>query len=191
MPEYGEARFEVSFSPTKELILEMQRAFLFSGRSLCYLALGLLPLYEAGKHWHDVIQWNQDGFAEYAVQMIPWAIYWTALLLAVVAVWYFMPALYARRYMNQVREMYGGFKEVAIAYRFYEDKIRTEGTTGTKMEVEYGQIIRVKETEHLILLKRKKNLVHMLEKDKFIRGDLPDFRAFLMEKMPDGKFRWQ
>jgi len=191
MSECGEPRFEVSFSPTKELILEMQRAFLFSGRNLCYLALGLLPLYEAGKHWYDVIQWNQAGFAEYAAQMIPWAIYWTALLLAVVAVWYFMPALYARRYMNQVREMYGGFKEVAIAYRFYEDKIRTEGTTGTKMEVEYGQIIRVKETEHLILLKRKKNLVHMLEKEKFIRGDLTDFRAFLMEKMPDGKFRWQ
>ena len=191
MSECGEPRFEVSFSPTKELILEMQRAFLFSGRNLCYLALGLLPLYEAGKHWYDVIQWNQSGFSEYAAQMIPWAIYWTALLLAVVAVWYFMPVLYARRYMNQVREMYGGFKEVAIAYRFFEDKIRTEGTTGTKMEVEYGQIIRVKETEHLILLKRKKNLVHMLEKDKFIRGDLTDFRAFLMEKMPDGKFRWQ
>lgn len=73
----------------------------------------------------------------------------------------------------------------------FEDKIRTEGTTGAKMEVEYGQILRVKETEHLILLKRKKNLVHMLEKDKFIRGDLPGFRAFLMEKIPDGKFRWQ
>jgi len=191
MSECGEPRFEVSFSPTKELILEMQRAFLFSGRNVCYLALGLLPLYEAGKHWYDVIQWNQSGFSEYATQMIPWAIYWTALLLAVVAVWYFMPVLYARRYMNQVREMYGGFKVVAITYRFYEDKIRTEGTTGAKMEVEYGQIIRVKETEHLILLKRKKNLVHMLEKDKFIRGDLTDFRAFLMEKMPDGKFRWQ
>lgn len=191
MSEYGEPRFEVSFSPTKELILEMQRAFLFSGRNVWYLALGLLPLYEAGKHWYDVIQWNQSGFTEYAAQMIPWAIYWTALLLAVVAVWYFMPVLYARRYMSQVREMYGGFKVVAITYRFYEDKIRTEGTTGAKMEVEYGQIIRVKETEHLILLKRKKNLVHMLAKDKFTRGDLPGLHAFLLEKIPDGKFNWR
>ena len=91
MSEYGEPRFEVSFSPTKELILEMQRAFLFSGRNVWYLALGLLPLYEAGKHWYDVIQWNQSGFAEYAAQMIPWAIYWTALLLAVVAVWISCP----------------------------------------------------------------------------------------------------
>ena len=118
MSECGEPRVEVSFSPTKELILEMQRAFLFSGRNVCYLALGLIPLYEAGKHWYDVIQWNQSGFSEYAAQMIPWAIYWTALLLAIVAVWYFMPVLYARRYMNQVQEMYGGFKVVAIAYRF-------------------------------------------------------------------------
>ena len=191
MSEYGEPRFEVSFSPTKKLILEMQRAFLFSGRNVWSLALGLLPLYEAGKHWYDVIQWNQSGFAEYAAQMIPWAIYWTALLLAVVAVWYFMPVLYARRYMNQVREMYGGLNEVAIVYHFYEDRIRTEGTTGAKMEVEYGQIIQVKETEHLILLKRKKNLVHMLEKDKFTRGDLPGLHAFLLEKIPDGKFNWR
>ena len=191
MSEYGEPRFEVSFSPTKKLILEMQRAFLFSWRNVCYLALGLFALYEAGKHWYDVIQWNQGGFAEYAAQMIHWAIYWTALLLLDVAVWYFMPALYARRYMNQVREMYGGPNEVAIVYHFYEDRIRTEGTTGAKMEVEYGQIIQVKETEHLILLKRKKNLVHMLEKDKFTRGDLPGLHAFLLEKIPDGKFNWR
>ncbi len=101
------------------------------------------------------------------------------------------PAMYARRFMNQVRELYGTPDKLVMVYRFYDDVIRTESTSGAKMAVQYSQIIRVKETKRLILFRRKAKMIDMLDKAKFTRGDLPGLRAFLQEKNPDAKFSWK
>ena len=191
MSAYGEPQFEVSFSPTKALALEAEGASLFNWGNALLLTAGVLSLYQAGKRWYDIIQWKNLGFDEYAAQAIPWVVLMSALCVAVLVCLVFSPAMYARRFMIQVREMYGTPDKLIMVYRFYDDAIRTESTSGAKMEVKYGQIVRVKETEHLILFRRRGKMMDMLDKTKFIRGDLLGLRASLQEKIPDGKFSWR
>ena len=135
MSEYGESRFEVSFSPTKALAVEAERASLFNWGNALLLASGVFSLYEAGKQWYDIIQWKNLGFDEYAAQATPLAILMSALCLTMFACLVLSPAIYARRFMTQVREMYGTPDKLIMVYRFYDDVIRTESTSGAKMEV--------------------------------------------------------
>ena len=125
------------------------------------------------------------GFDASAAQAAPWALLiMSALSLAVLVCLVLSPAMYARRFMNQVRELYGTPDKLVMVYRFYDDVIRTESTSGAKMAVQYSQIIRVKETKRLILFRRKAKMIDMLDKAKFTRGDLPGLRAFFTGKKP-------
>lgn len=59
------------------------------------------------------------------------------------------------------------------------------------MVIPYDKIIKVKESQHLLLLTRKQMLMHMLDKSSLQPENLPQFKDFLREKAPQAKFQFK
>lgn len=114
-----------------------------------------------------------------------------AVLLAVLLLCFMfvLPKVSARNYMRQLQSVYGD--KLTSVISFDEDAFHTQSSTGAKADTAYDQIIAVSETTHAIVLRRKMRVFHVLDKSKISGGTLPEFRAFLQEKMPGAKFRWK
>lgn len=178
------ARFEVRFTPNQELMEEAYRA---STPSWIKMLAILMP----------ILCWTVGSFCIYGV----WA--WDVqdllgqgiLLLALGALWlgYYLlrPKLAARRREKMSRELDAKQGAGSAAFRFYEEEIRGDETHGSHMVIPYDKIIKVKESQHLLLLTRKQMLMHMLDKSSLQPENLPQFKDFLREKAPQAKFQFK
>lgn len=96
--------------------------------------------------------------------------------------------LAARRFEKRTQELYPGQTQELIIHAFEDHMEAATNLTEQTERIDYGCIIRVKETKELILLFRKQRLFYQLEKDGFEQGSVPEFIAFLKEKIPAAKF---
>lgn len=96
--------------------------------------------------------------------------------------------LAARRFEKRTQELYPGQTQELIIHAFEDHMEAATNLTEQTEQIDYGCIIRVKETKGLILLFRKQRLFYQLEKDGFEQGSAPEFIAFLKEKIPAAKF---
>lgn len=96
--------------------------------------------------------------------------------------------LAARRFEKRTQELYPGQTQQLTIHAFEDHMEAATNLTEQTEQIDYGCIIRVKETKELILLFRKQRLFYQLEKDGFEHGSSDEFIAFLKEKIPTAKF---
>jgi len=96
--------------------------------------------------------------------------------------------LAARRFEKRMQELYPDQTQQLTIHAFEDHMEAATSLTEQTEQIDYGCIIRVKETKELILLFRKQRLFYQLEKTGFEQGSAPEFIAFLKEKIPAAKF---
>ena len=98
------------------------------------------------------------------------------------------PGFSARKFMRRLEAVHGDASTLKLTYYFEDDRMRSQSSSGQKVETAYDQIVAVHETAHGIVMRRKENLFEALDKSTVCGGTLEDFKAFLQEKMPNAKF---
>lgn len=108
--------------------------------------------------------------------------YWGVFILAPL---YFLYKFFC--YWRQVRiiikrdqEVHG--KEISVETIVTNEYIQNTASTGTVNKLEYENIRNVVQTNNLILLRSKANLVYIFQKDAFTIGNAEDFIKFLKDK---------
>lgn len=108
--------------------------------------------------------------------------YWGVFILAPL---YFLYKFFC--YWCQVRiiikrdqEVHG--KEISVETIVTNEYIQNTASTGTVNKLEYENIRNVVQTNNLILLRSKANLVYIFQKDAFTIGNAEDFIKFLKDK---------
>lgn len=96
--------------------------------------------------------------------------------------------LAARRFEKKMQELYPNQTQQLTIHAFEDHMETATNLTEQTEQMDYGCIIRVKETKELILLFRKQRLFYQLEKAGFEQGSAPEFIAFLKGKIPAAKF---
>jgi len=190
--EQYDRRFQAETTPTKELMKESYRAVIWhSWRLAVYGALAALCLWRAGRNIYLAFYWNSRGWEEALGDYLPYGLYFLLLAGAAIYMFLFMPALSARRYMKRLASIFGDAASLTVSYRFDEEQLHSQDSTGQKIDTAYGQFVAVRETDNCIVLQRKMSMFHVLDKSKIQGGALEDFKAFLQEKMPGAKFHWK
>lgn len=170
-------RFEARYTPTLPLLTEayrhtMPRWFLALMIVFIALMLGLGVL--------SLILFRAEG------KNLARGIALIALGLAYAVYLFLRPRLFARKRMKMVRELYE--QAPAVVYQFFDDRIQVTGSSEEKMALPYEKILRVQETEHLLLLWRAQRMYHPLERSTLAPRDQEALRAFLAEKAPAARF---
>lgn len=108
--------------------------------------------------------------------------YWGVFILAPL---YFFYKFFC--YWRQVRiiikrdlEVHG--KEISVETIVTNDFIQNTASTGTVNKLEYENIRNVVQTNNLILLRSKANLIYIFRKDTFAKGSKEEFIQFLKSK---------
>ena len=190
--EQENERFQIEMTPQKELMREGYRIMIWhSWRAVVYSILAALCMWQTGRYFNLAFYWNGQGWDEAFGYYLPDALYFLALTAATLALFFFMPALSARRYMKRLASVFGDPAALTVSYRFGEDALHSQDSSGQKIDTAYDQYVSVWETAHCIVLRRKMSVFHVLDKSKIRGGVLGDFKAFLQEKMPQAKFHWK
>lgn len=73
---------------------------------------------------------------------------------------------------------------------FYQEHMMdfNEQTNG-KTIIEYAQIIKVTKTKGLYLLMMRQNLILLIDKNGFVKGDKTAFETFIIEKAINAKIK--
>lgn len=177
--------FELRFAPTRSLMEEAYRASLPLWLYLFTIVLMLLCLGVGGLSLYGAIAWQADALLYDGILLFSLGALWLLYLLLG------RPKWMAARYGKVTRELRPEENNAAAVFLFSQDAIHATDSTGAALEIPYGRILRVQETRRLILLRRKQNLMHMLDKSGLAPGELAAFRAFLREKAPAAKFSWK
>ena len=100
----------------------------------------------------------------------------------------FLPNFTAHRMLKQYHELY--HTEYITTTLFFEEYIVdfNEQTSG-KTIIEYAQIMKLTQTKGLYLLMMRQNLVLLIDKNGFIKGDIAAFETFIINKAIKAKIK--
>ncbi len=110
------------------------------------------------------------------------------LCAGLISLTFFLPNITANNISKQYHELY--HTEYQTMSLFYQEHMVdfNEHTNG-KTIIEYAQIIKVAQTKGLYLLMMRQNLVLLIDKNRFIKGDKAAFEAFIKEKAIKAKVK--
>jgi hypothetical protein len=114
-----------------------------------------------------------------------------ALFLALFFILYglFLPRFSVNRQLKQHRELY--HTEIVSDIAFYDDYyFSTSEQTKAETKTDYSQIKRVLRTKHLYLLRLSAQIVYLVDKNGFTKGNAADFESFIREKAVRAKIRF-
>lgn len=99
-----------------------------------------------------------------------------------------IPRLETKKTLKRDNELY--HTTVKTNIKFYSEYIiglncQTNGETKT----EYSQIVKIKETNHLFLLYLRANLVILVDKNGFTKGNAEEFRQYISQSVPNAKMK--
>ena len=102
----------------------------------------------------------------------------------------YMPRQQAKLTVRRMEENYGHAPEIRIS--FYGDRYVILNTaSGGKSASSYAHIAYCAETRDTLILRTRQKQFVPLAKTGFIGGDIAAFKAFMRQKLPSAKFRWQ
>lgn len=98
------------------------------------------------------------------------------------------PGRQAKQHIQQDKEKYGIEKVIALA-RFEEGRIdfTTKDAPQDHQQPSYEHVVRILQTEHLILLFTKGKMMYFLGSSGFQNGTEEDFWRLIAEKCPEAK----
>ncbi len=189
--EENKGRFTVETELSQELMKEGYRTVIYrTWRGIVYIGLAVLSFgiaaYEAYDAWHSA----RMGWGDAWNSSLPYIVYFLLIGGFIMGRLIAAPGLAARKYVRRLAAVHGNAPMI-VSYVFADDGIHSQSSAGQKIDTAYDQIIAVYKTAHGIVLRRKLNLIEMLDKEKLQGGALEDFRAFLQEKMPNAIFHWK
>lgn len=161
-----EVLFENSYTRDRQLAKEIYRYYYFQRKWLvvCYIVFCI------------------SFIADILIAVFDKAIIWSVLLFVPI---YFLFRFYC--YYRQVntmvardKEVHG--KEITVETIVTDEYIQNTASTGAVNKVEYCKIRNAVQTENLILLLSKANLIYIFRKDTFTKGTKEEFVQFLKNK---------
>ncbi len=170
-----ESRFENSCRFSKENLLEMTKRI--RKPSTIYLLVCSAVLLVCSAVLFFYLYDLTRGFA--------------ALFLALFFIFFslFQPRLSVSRLLKQYRELYHA--EIVSDVAFFDDYLfSTSEQTKGETKTDYTQIKRVMRTQHLYLLRLGAQVVYLVDRDGFTKGNAADFEAFIREKAIRAKIRF-
>ena len=190
--EDEQSRFTLEMKPNQNLTKEAFRAIVMrSWRGPVYCALACICLILAVVSFKAAADGKDLEGVSGVNSSLSRGAYFLCLGAGTIGILALLPGLNARKYIRRVQEMYGDLSKVYIIYRFDEDMIRSEGSSGEKRETPYDRIVAVQETAHGLILRRNNNVFEILDKNRLKGGSMAEFQAFLREKCPGAKFSWR
>ncbi|MBR2867736.1 MAG: YcxB family protein [Clostridia bacterium] len=160
---------------TRETLIEMNKTYSFASRITFQIAA--LIIY---------------GFLAFVLAYFYYN-YIGAALIAVLGVFLFFYPLIklhsaAKKREKQILELYGSMLEGQTL--FYDDCIvSTNSADKSEVKIDYGKIIKVKQSKNLYLLVMKQKLVIMVNKNDFEKGNCEDFEKFIRTKAVNAKIK--
>lgn len=100
----------------------------------------------------------------------------------------FLPNITANRMLKQYHELYHSEYHTTTLF-FQENMVDFNEQTNGKTMIEYAQIMKVTKTKGLYLLVMRQNLVLLIDKNGFIKGERAAFEAFIKEKAINAKIK--
>ena len=190
--EQENIRFQIEQKPDQVLTKEGCAVNMwYSWQAWANVAIAVLLLAIGGYFLFNAAVWAPRGYGSLWKENLPiivWSLGFGVLFLVRL---FMFPGSYARKYIKRLTVLYGDPAALAITYFFGDDGIHSELSNGAAVDTAYDQILSVHETAHGIILRRKMHMFDSLDKSKIQGGTLPDFRAFLQEKMPKAEFHWK
>ena len=161
-----EVLFENTFLRTKKVAKEMYGYFYFRriGMNVCYLFFGvffILGVYNFFVYKHVDLIFLLTGPIVYLFQI-------------------FLYCYQVNSLVRRDEELFGG--PTTIKSVVTEDSVRALAPSGGTNEVAYNNVRRAIQTENLIFLQTKANLLYVFLKDGFTLGTAEEFIAFLKSK---------
>ena len=188
-PEEREYRFRVESPLSKELITEGYRIATWHSWRVIVYALAILFFFGfAVKYAAEAGRLAAVGVKDAWSTYLPYIAAMSTLGILYVCLQVLSPGIYARRYIRQREAVHGDISAQKAIFFFGEHGFHSEGTSGTKIDMDYERIVSVYETEHAIVMMQKPQLIYPMDKSRIEGGSPEEFRAFLKEKMPWVKF---
>jgi len=119
------------------------------------------------------------------------ALGFAALFLALFFIFFslLLPRVSVNRLQKQHRELYHA--EIVSELAFYDDHLfSTSEQTKGEIKTDYTQIKRILRTQHLYLLQLGVQVVYLVDRNGFTKGNAADFEAFIREKATRAKIRF-
>ncbi len=170
-----EPLFINSLRQSKEIYIETNKAYSSASRIAYQIAVPVVY-----------------GFLAFVLIYFYYNFIGAAVVAAAGALLFFYPLIklhrVAKKREKQLIELYGEIPEAQTF--FYEDHILTTGITDkSEIRIEYGKIIKVRQSKNLYLLIMKQKLVVMVNKNRFEKGSCEEFEQFIKEKAVNAKIR--
>lgn len=101
---------------------------------------------------------------------------------------FFLPNITANKMFKQYHELYHTEYHTTILF-YQEHMVDFNELTNGKTIIEYAQIMKVTQTRGLYLLMMRQNLVLLIDKNGFVKGDRAAFETFIKEKAVNAKVK--
>ncbi len=184
--------FRVETVPSEELLTEGFRATIFrSWRMALYIVLILVYLAMFGFCLDRAILTIRIGWPAAWVYVVLTAVCLVGAVFMVVRMLTF-PKSAARKYMKRMEMLFGDTASLKAVRCFGDKSFSVDGgSMGECIDTDYDQIVAAYETPHAIVLRRKLNMMEVLDKSKIEGGSLEELKAFLKEKLTGAKVHWK
>ena len=160
---------------TKEMYIEMNKAYSSASQIAYKIAVPLVY-----------------GFLAFVLIYFYYNFIGAAIVAAAGVLLFFYPLIklhrVAKKREKQIVELYGS--ELEGQTLFYDDHLVSTGFNDkSEIKIEYGKIIKVRQSRNLYLLIMKQKLVIMVDKNRFEKGSCEEFEQFIKEKATNAKIR--
>ncbi len=96
--------------------------------------------------------------------------------------------MYAKNNIKQMLTLYGEIPDVKIS--FFEENIITENSSNKgELNLDYGKIVKVFQSENLYLLQLDNKIFICVDKNRFEKGTCKEFEKFITQKAFNAKIK--
>lgn len=170
-----EPLFINNFTHSKEMYIEMNKAYSFVSRLIFQIAVAVIY-----------------GFLA-VLLFFYYGNYFSGAAIVLVGVFlFFYPLIntriHAKKREKQLVELFG---ELPSAQNLFFDDYLLSISSADKSElkIEYDKIIKVRQSKNLYLLIMKQKLVIMVDKNRFEKGSCEEFEQFISSKAVNAKIK--
>lgn len=160
---------------TKEMFIEMNKAY--SSASQIAYKIAVPVVY---------------GFLAFVLIYFYYNFIGAAVVAAARVLLFFYPQIKlhiaAKRREKQIVELYGSALEGQTL--FYDDNlVSTSFNDKSEVKIDYGKIIKIRQSKNLYLLIMKQKIVVMVDKNRFEKGNCEEFEKFIKTKAVNAKIK--
>lgn len=170
-----EPLFINNFTHSKEMYIEMNKAYSFVSRLIFQIAVAVIY-----------------GFLA-VLLFFYYGNYFSGAAIVLVGVFlFFYPLIntriHAKKREKQLAELFGELPSAQNLF-FDDHLLAISSADKSELKIEYDKIIKVRQSKNLYLLIMKQKLVIMVDKNRFEKGSCEEFEQFIKSKAVNAKIK--